>query len=492
MNFLFKQLFLLFFIIFCINETFCSTLPLNESNNPKKDKDFCAIVTLVYQSHQTDDGFVLGAENLGHSLLLSKTVHPMIALVTEQISKHQQEKLNRAGWNIKTVKAIKNHNEEYAARLDYIFSKLQIFSLYEYKKVVYLDADTIVTGNIDKLCGCPGKYCAVVRNTFFNAGVMVVEPNEEMFYDMIKKSTDTHSYTGGDQGFLNNYFWNTERCPFYDPSGLVPSDYDPNAHCHRLPGFYNGDVGMFIARENKWQFDPEEEIETPLVIHFTFSIFKPWHWWSYPIVTESWKWWKVLVISDENAEQIGIFTSLIIALPLLMIWTLLFIYEFKPKVFFPSQSKRKFPTLYQMPQFLKTMIMHLLNINCLTVAFAYSNFSTLHPYFNPFVMYLAYCTFFEIFCIQIFNYFFREPAPEINSVVSLGMASYAKKPYPGSLMAHRLIVYISTFLLICFLMGEDGSLFLKITMLVLWGLLVPCIELTYFVVKNYQVINRIT
>lgn len=488
MNFLLKCLFLLFVLFLFSNKSFCSTVSLNESKNQKKES--CAITTLVYQSHQTDDGFVLGAINLGYSLLLSKTTLPMVALVTEQISKSQMEKLNHAGWEIRVVKAIKNHNDEYAPRLDFVFSKLQIFSLYEYKKIVYLDADIIVTGNIDNLCGCPGKYCVVVRNTFFNSGVMVVEPNEEMFYDMIKKSTETHSYTGGDQGFFNNYFWNTEKCPFYDPSDLNPSSHNPNAYCHRLPGFYNGDVGMFVARGNKWQFDPEEEIETPLVIHFTFSIFKPWHWWSYPIISESWKWWDILTKSDANVEQLGIFTSLILAFPLLVTWTLLFVHELKPKIFFPSQSKRKFQSLYLMPQFLKLMIMHLFNINSFVIAFAYSNFSPLHPYFSPLLMYLAYCTFFEIFCVQIFNYFFREPAPEIVSTSTLDMPYYAKKPYPGQLSLHRFIVYISLFLLISFMMGENENLFVKTTILVIWILLIPGIELTYFVVKNYQVNNH--
>ena len=458
-----------------------STTAVQEYGLQKKDN--CAIVTLVYQSHNADDGFVIGAQNLGYSLLLSKTKHHMVALVTEHVSKYQQAELGRAGWNIKLVKAIKNHNQEYASRLDYIFSKLQIFSLIEYDRVVYLDADTMVTGSIDDLCTCTGRYCAVVRNTFFNAGVMVVEPNEDLYFDMIRKSTDLHSYTGGDQGFVNNYFWNTERCPFYNPREELPPP-DGGASCHRLPGFYNGDVGMFVARGNKWQFDPNEDITTPLVIHYTLSIFKPWRWWSYPVVTESWKWWDVLTRSSENVSQLGIFTSIMVITPMIVIWSLLAVYEFKPKMFYPAQSKRRIISLYQMSSFFKTLSMHLLNINCLAIAFFCSNLPAIHPYANAFVMFFAYCTFFEIICIQMFNFLFKEPVPEL-SIQSLATSAYTKPPYPKKLNSHRMIVYLSSFIFICLLMIDFGNLFLKIAIAITWGILIPTIELTFFVVKEY-------
>lgn len=444
----------------------------------------CVIATLIYESHLKDDGFILGAQNLGYSLLLSKTTHNMVALVTEQVSEDDKTRLGRAGWNIKTIKAIKNHYQNYIPKYDYIFSKLQIFSLVEYDRVVYLDADMLVTENIDELCTCRGKYCVVMENTFFNTGMMVVEPNEVLFYDLIKKTTELHSYTDDDQGFLNNYFWDTQRCPFYNPRE-DNAKIETNAHCHRLPEFYNGDVGSFMIQRNKWNFDPDEEITKPFIIHFIFSIFKPWRWWSYPVVTESWTWWNILTKSNAHASQIGIFTSLLVLTPMIVVWSLLAIYEFKPKMFYPSQNTRRIGSLYAMSSFLKTGIMHLMNINCFAIAFAASNLPSIHPYANAIVFFVSYCTLFEVFCIHVFNFLFKEPVPEYTSSIVIE-EKYMKPVYPPSLPVHRIIVYISMSILLYILMAVEGAFFEKLCIIFVWALLVPAIELTYFVVKNYS------
>jgi len=68
--------------------------------------------------------------------------------------------------------------------------------------VVYLDADTIVVKNIDDLFKCV-KFCANLKHSErLNSGVMVVEPSETVFNDMISKIKTTASYTGG-----KNNFW---------------------------------------------------------------------------------------------------------------------------------------------------------------------------------------------------------------------------------------------------------------------------------------------
>ena len=63
--------------------------------------------------------------------------------------------------------------------------------------VVYLDADTIVVKNIDDLFKCR-KFCANLKHSErLNSGVMVVEPSETLFNDMVNKIKTTKSYTGG-------------------------------------------------------------------------------------------------------------------------------------------------------------------------------------------------------------------------------------------------------------------------------------------------------
>ena len=67
------------------------------------------------------------------------------------------------------------------------------------KRLVYLDTDTQVTENIDDLCMCQGE-CGVVRSGFVNTGVLVVEPNLELYEEMLKQVDLIPSYNGGEQG----------------------------------------------------------------------------------------------------------------------------------------------------------------------------------------------------------------------------------------------------------------------------------------------------
>ena len=63
--------------------------------------------------------------------------------------------------------------------------------------VVYLDADTIVVKSIEDVFKC-GKFCGNLKHSErMNSGVMVVEPSETLFKDMISQVDRLPSYTGG-------------------------------------------------------------------------------------------------------------------------------------------------------------------------------------------------------------------------------------------------------------------------------------------------------
>lgn len=68
--------------------------------------------------------------------------------------------------------------------------------------VVYLDADTIVVKNVEDLFKCQ-KFCANLKHSErLNSGVMVVEPSEKVFNDMMTKVNTMYSYTGGMAYFI--------------------------------------------------------------------------------------------------------------------------------------------------------------------------------------------------------------------------------------------------------------------------------------------------
>lgn len=63
--------------------------------------------------------------------------------------------------------------------------------------MVYLDADTIVVESIEDLFQCR-KFCANLKHSErLNSGVMVVEPSQVVFNDMMSKVKTLGSYTGG-------------------------------------------------------------------------------------------------------------------------------------------------------------------------------------------------------------------------------------------------------------------------------------------------------
>lgn len=74
----------------------------------------------------------------------------------------------------------------------------QVMTLFiSFLAVVYLDADTIVVQSIEDLFKC-GKFCANLKHSErLNSGVMVVEPSEAVFNDMMSKVKTLASYTGG-------------------------------------------------------------------------------------------------------------------------------------------------------------------------------------------------------------------------------------------------------------------------------------------------------
>ncbi|GAQ88435.1 glycogenin [Klebsormidium nitens] len=237
-----------------------------------------AYVTLLYAEE-----FLLGVRVLGQSLRESGTKNDLVALISKGVTDKGAELLQADGWIVKRVELLSNPNSKHPTRFWGVYTKLTIFNLVEYERVTYLDADTIVLKSIDDVFGCKG-FCAVLRHSErLNSGFMVVEPSKELFADMMDKIATTPSYTGGDQGFLNEYYGNFINAPLYDPEFRPVTD-DETAH--RLPTRFNGDVGLYVLNSNKWMVDDS----LLRVIHFTLGPLKPWDWWTAYILNPVDRW----------------------------------------------------------------------------------------------------------------------------------------------------------------------------------------------------------
>ena len=83
-------------------------------------------------------GYSLEAVVLGHSIPQSKTMHEMVLLHTRDVPSPWLDMLERVGWQLCGVDYLRCHKSLYGAgRFQFVFTKLQILNLADYKKVCY-------------------------------------------------------------------------------------------------------------------------------------------------------------------------------------------------------------------------------------------------------------------------------------------------------------------------------------------------------------------
>ncbi|CAA0822543.1 Putative UDP-glucuronate\\x3axylan alpha-glucuronosyltransferase 4 [Striga hermonthica] len=168
-----------------------------------------AYVTVLHSS----ESYVCGAIALAQSIIQTNSTKDLVLLADEHITPHSIQGLRSAGWKIKRIKRIRSpHSKKYAYN-EWNYSKLRIWQLKGYDKVMFIDSDFIVTKNIDKFFVYPQISASGNDGHIFNSGLMVVEPSACTFETLMRKRFTVESYNGGDQGFLNEMFPWWHRLP---------------------------------------------------------------------------------------------------------------------------------------------------------------------------------------------------------------------------------------------------------------------------------------
>jgi glycogenin len=107
-----------------------------------------------------------------------------------------------------------------AGRLDLtnVLTKLHVFRLTSYRKVIFMDADILPLQPISHLFHLKSAFAAVPDvgwPDIFNSGFFVMEPSEEKFNEVTELAKTKGSWDGGDQGVLNEWVGpNWERLSF--------------------------------------------------------------------------------------------------------------------------------------------------------------------------------------------------------------------------------------------------------------------------------------
>ena len=101
------------------------------------------------------------------------------------------------------------------------FCKLHLWRLADYRRVVFLDADTLVVKNIDKLfdypqfSAAPNLYETLADMHRLNSGVFVAAPSEATYQSMLERlDAPGKFWRRTDQTFLESYFPDWHGLPY--------------------------------------------------------------------------------------------------------------------------------------------------------------------------------------------------------------------------------------------------------------------------------------
>lgn len=152
------------------------------------------------------------------------------------------------------------------------FSKINLFKLTQFEKLLYLDADTLPLSNLSNLFQMTISPTQIVASPdsgwpdIFNSGVFLISPSYQTYSNLLEKTQSINpSFDGADQGLLNQYFQNENwiKLPFLynvTPSGQY--QYEPAYK------YFQNDIKLlhFIGSSKPWSSGDRSDGEK-------------WRWW---------------------------------------------------------------------------------------------------------------------------------------------------------------------------------------------------------------------
>lgn len=180
-----------------------------------------------------NNSYAKGALVLARSLRNVGTKCDLVCLISNAISADMKFELEQVYNRLVTVDIINSEDSANLALLNRpelgsTLTKLHIWKLTDYEKMVFMDADMMAVRPIEDLferdelsavpdCGWP---------SCFNSGLFVFRPSFETYGKLIEFSQKTGSFDGGDQGLLNSFFsdWSTANI-----NRILPFGYNVHA-----------------------------------------------------------------------------------------------------------------------------------------------------------------------------------------------------------------------------------------------------------------------
>ncbi|XP_072235406.1 glycogenin-2 [Leuresthes tenuis] len=167
-----------------------------------------AFVTLA-----TTDSYCQGATVVARSLRRHGTTRCIAVMVTPSVPERSRLALEKEFDEVITVDAMDNGDQLRLSllgrpELGITFTKIHCWTLTQYSKCVFLDADTLVLCNVDELFDRDELSAAPDPGwpDCFNSGVFVFRPSLLTHTRLLDHALHRGSFDGGDQGLLNSFF----------------------------------------------------------------------------------------------------------------------------------------------------------------------------------------------------------------------------------------------------------------------------------------------
>ncbi|XP_060089898.1 glycogenin-2 isoform X2 [Heteronotia binoei] len=210
----------------------------------------------------TNDAYCHGALVLGQSLRSHRTSRMLAILITPQVSRVMRAVLSNVFDTVVDVDEIDSKDTVRLVLLNrpelgVTFTKLHCWTLTQYNKCVFMDADTLVLCNVDELFDREELSAAPDSGwpDCFNSGVFVFRPSLKTFGLLLQFANECGSFDGGDQGLLNRFF----------------SDWAIMDISKHLPFLYNLSSNALYTYAPAFRFFGKDA----KVVHFSGSA-KPW------------------------------------------------------------------------------------------------------------------------------------------------------------------------------------------------------------------------
>uniref|UniRef100_A0A4W5R9V4 glycogenin glucosyltransferase n=1 Tax=Hucho hucho TaxID=62062 RepID=A0A4W5R9V4_9TELE len=245
-----------------------------------------AFVTLA-----TTDRYCMGALVVGQCLRRHRTTRQTVVMVSTNVSSQARAALGHVFDQVLVVDVLDSGDQAHLSwlgrpELGVTFTKLHCWTLTQYSKCVFLDADTLVLCNVDELFEREELSAAPDPGwpDCFNSGVFVFRPSLITHGRLLEHARQHGSFDGGDQGLLNTFFsdWAvreiSKHLPFvYNLSAIAVYTYLP---AYQEYG-HNAKIVHFLGSVKPWNLRSNSQTNQHTNSHLEEFVYQWWMEYSY-------------------------------------------------------------------------------------------------------------------------------------------------------------------------------------------------------------------